>query len=260
MINNINEYFQHGYTFPDSEEAFRFDRNNFYSCSNNNNQEKIKTICYKIFQTYVNEEQSTKIQNQMENIRTIQADLRKQGRSPNDRIARNSRSLSCFGIGRPTGLQSRLRLLSRAGGDRLPRGLEGGLGRGFGGPGGVGSTGGGGLGRGLGGPGGVGSAGGGGLEGGLGGPGGVGSAGGGGLGRGLRFAIGRSRIGGSGGVGSAGGSSGGSSGEVGLRGGFGIRGPGGVGRGGGFGGSAEGGIGGPGGAGRGLGSRYNELG
>ena len=284
MINNIYKYFQHGYTFPDSGEAFRFDRNNFYSCSNNNNEEKIKTICNKIFQKYVNEEQSMKIQNQMEKIRTIQADFRKQERSPNDRIARDSRSLSRFGIGRAIGLGNRFRVRSAGGGGgggELPPGLEDGLGRGLPGPGGDGSADGGGLGRGLEGPGGLGRGlppGGlgrglppDGLGRGLEGPGGLGRGlppGGlgrglppGGLGRGLEGPGGLGRgLGGLGrglrlvGLGGPGGVGRGSSGRGG------IGGSGGIGRGGRFGGSAEGRIGGSGGAGRGSESPSHELG
>ncbi len=101
MIDNKNQYFLNGYTFPDSGEAFRFNRNNFYSCSNDNNEEKIKIICNKIFQKYVNVEQPVKIQNQMEQIATIQQNLRKnisQETNQKDKTARKSRSLLNFGF------------------------------------------------------------------------------------------------------------------------------------------------------------------
>ena len=148
IIDNKNQYFKNGYRFPDSGETFRFYKTNFYSCFNDNNEEKIKTICNKIFQK------------QIEMLRNIQADLRKQERSPNDKVARESRSLSWFGIGSAIGLQNRLRILSRAGGGggglRFAIGRGVGLGAvGGGGPGGVR----GGVGRGIGGSDGVGSAG-----------------------------------------------------------------------------------------------------
>ena len=101
IIDNKNQYFKDGYRFPDSGETFRFYKTNFYSCFNDNNEEKIKTICNKIFQTYANVEQPMKIQNQIERLENVQQNLRKnisQETNQKDKIARKSRSLLNYGF------------------------------------------------------------------------------------------------------------------------------------------------------------------